>query len=130
MAEKTITPHEEKPAVREETRSLDQYVRPAVDILESEDGMTIIADLPGVTKERLAISIENGILTIEGTCGVSPEGREVYREFILPNFYRQFQLSDVIDQRKTRAELSNGVLTLHLAKAEAAKPRKIAIQTA
>ena len=132
MAEKTITtPQESTPAKQEETRSQEQYIRPAVDILESEDGLTIIVDLPGVTREDLTITIENGVLTIEGAGGKgAPQGLDVYREFRLMRFYRQFQIPDEIDQGKTKAEFTNGVLTLRLFKAEAAKPRKVAIQAA
>jgi len=132
MAEKTITtPPAGGPVKQEETRSLEQYIRPAVDILESEEGLTIIADLPGVPREKLNIGIENGVLTIEGV----PEkqggaGRDVYREFGLSRFYRQFQIPEEIDPAKANAALANGVLTLRLLKAEAARPRKIAIQTA
>ena len=130
MAEKTITTPEQKSVKQEETRSTENYVRPAVDILESEDGLTILADLPGITKERLSIGIDNGILTIEGTADTVPAGREVYREFSVPSYYRQFQLPDDLDQQKAKAELANGVLMLRLSKSEAAKPRKIAVQTA
>ena len=132
MAEKTITPPQENTAPKqEETRSREQYLRPAVDILESEEGLTIIVDLPGVPRENLTIAIENGVLTIEGAPGAAAvQGADVYREFGLSRFYRQFQIPDEIDPEKTMAEFSNGVLTLRVSKAEAAKPRKIAIQAA
>ncbi len=132
MAEKTITtPHEGSVARQEEIRSQEQYSRPAVDILESEEGLTIVVDLPGCPKEGLGIALENGVLTIEG----APEeegvqGGEVYREFRLSRFYRQFQVPDEIDQEKTTADFSHGVLTLRLFKAEAAKPRKISVLAA
>jgi HSP20 family molecular chaperone IbpA len=130
MAEKTITPPQENTASKqEETRSQDQYIRPVVDILESEEGLTIIVDLPGVPRDNMSIAIENGVLTIEGAPeAVAAQGVDVYREFGLSRFYRQFQVPDEIDPEKARAEFTNGVLTLRLSKAEAAKPRKIAIQ--
>lgn len=131
MAEKTITtPLEEQGAQQEVTRSPEQYLRPAVDILESEEGLTLITDLPGVDREQLNVTIENGVLTLEAVVAPSSRGRDVYREFDLTGFYRQFQLSEEIDQDKARADLNNGVLTLRLFKSEAAKPRKIAIQAA
>lgn len=132
MAEKTITePRENSEPRQEETRSQEQYVRPAVDIMESEDGLTIVTDLPGVPRENLFIDIENSILTIEGSpAGPAGPGTDVYREFGLSRFYRQFQIPDKIDPEKTSASLQNGVLTLQLFKAEAALPRKIAIQAA
>ena len=132
MAEKTITtPPAGSPEKREETRSQEQYIRPAVDILESEEGLTIITDLPGVPRENLAIGIENGVLTLEGVPEAqAAAGSDVYREFGLTRFYRQFQIPDDLDPEKSRAAFANGVLTLRLFKAEAAKPRKIAIQAA
>jgi len=131
MAEKTITtPHENSASKREETRSLEQYIRPPVDILESEDGLTIIVDLPGVSRENLTIAIENGVLTIEGIPeATATPGVDAYREFGLSRFYRQFQIPDEIDPEKANAAFANGVLTLRLCKAETAKPRKIAIRT-
>jgi len=130
MAEKTMPPSEQKSVKQEETRSNENYLRPPVDILESEDGLTILVDLPGITKERLSIGIDNGILTIEGTADTVPAGREVYREFTVPSYYRQFQIPDELDQQQAKAELANGVLTLRLFKSEAAKPRKITVQEA
>jgi HSP20 family molecular chaperone IbpA len=130
MAEKTMPPPEQKSVKQEETRSNENYLRPPVDILESEDGLTILVDLPGITKERLSIGIDNGILTIEGTADTVPAGREVYREFTVPSYYRQFQIPDELDQQQAKAELVNGVLTLRLFKSEAAKPRRITVQVA
>lgn len=132
MNDKSITNTGERRAVgtREETRSMDRYVRPAVDIIETEEGLHIVTDLPGVAKEDLEIGIDKGILTIQGTVKPEPRGNSVYREFELTSYYRQFQLPEVIDQEKTRAELADGVLTLRLYKAEAAKPRRIEVQVA
>ncbi len=130
MAEKTITtPQEEGVEKQEVTRSPEQYLRPAVDILESEEGLTLLADLPGIDKEGLNVTIENGLLTLEARPAAGPELAEVYREFSLAGFYRQFQLPEEIDQSRASADFTNGVLTLKLHKSEAAKPRKIAIQT-
>lgn len=112
---------------REETRNMENYIRPAVDIFETEEGLTLMADLPGVAKEGLDVGIEKGILTIKGSVSGETTGNTLYREFALANFYRQFQLPDEIDPEKTRAELKNGVLVLALPKAEAAKPRRIEI---
>lgn len=132
MADKSITNSGEHAVTgtREETRSMERYLRPAVDIVESEDGLTIITDIPGVDRENLEVGIDKGILTIQGQVKPESRGNEVYREFELMSYYRQFQLPEVIDQDKTRAELSNGVLMLRLYKAEAAKPKKIEVQVA
>ncbi len=131
MAEKTITtPQEEVVEKQEVTRSPEQYIRPAVDILESEEGLTLLADLPGINKEDLNVTMENGVLTLEARPAAGPGLRDVYREFSLAGFYRQFQLPEEIDQSRASAEFTNGLLTLKLHKSEAAKPRKIPIQNA
>lgn len=132
MADKSITNSGEHRATgtREETRSMERYLRPSVDIVETEEGLNIITDLPGVDRENLEVGIDKGILTIQGQVKPEAKGNEVYREFELMNYYRQFQLPEVIDQEKTRAEFSNGVLTLRLYKAEAAKPKRIEVQLA
>ncbi len=132
MSDKGITNSGEQrsPGTREETRSMERYLRPAVDIMETEEGLTLVTDLPGVGREHLDVGIDKGILTIQGVAKSEPRGNEVYREFDLMNYYRQFQLPDVIDQEKTVAELTNGVLTLRLYKAEAAKPKRIEVQVA
>lgn len=114
---------------REETRNHETFIRPAVDIFETDEGLTLKADLPGVTKEGLEIDIDKGILTIQGSVSGEGGGTTLYREFTLSNFYRQFQLPDEIDPERTRAELKAGVLTLSLQKAEAAKPRRIEVTT-
>lgn len=117
---------EGKALAKEQTRSSKNYVSPAVDILETENGLTLMADIPGVSRENLEIGVEQGILTIKGTVPKN-QREEIYREFALTTYYRQFQLPDEIDQEKASAEVRNGVLTLHLPKAEAAKPRRIEI---
>jgi HSP20 family molecular chaperone IbpA len=130
MADKSITNSVESrtPERREDTRSTERYLRPAVDIVETEAGLIITADLPGVEKEGLEIGIDKGILTIQGKAQSAARGNDIYREFELMSYYRQFQLPEVIDQEKTGAEYANGVLTLRLFKAEAAKPRRIEVQ--
>jgi HSP20 family protein len=130
MADKSITNSVEQrtPERREETRSTERYLSPAVDIVETEEGLTLTADLSGVGKEDLEIGIDKGILTIQGKTKSESRGNEIYREFQLMNYYRQFQLPEVIDQGKTSAEYANGVLTLQLFKAEAAKPRRIEVK--
>ncbi len=130
MTDKSITNSVQRrsPERREETRSTERYLRPAVDIVETEEGLVITADLPGVAKDDLDIGIDKGILTIEGGVKQVSRGSGIYREFELMNYYRQFQLPEVIDQEKTSAEYANGVLKLRLFKAEAAKPRRIEVQ--
>ncbi|MBN2791598.1 MAG: Hsp20/alpha crystallin family protein [Desulfuromonadales bacterium] len=119
---------ETTPAQREETRTIGRVMTPAVDIFESDDSLTLMADMPGVAKEDLNINLEKGILTINGEVKLERPGKIILREFMPSAYYRQFKLSEHIDAEKSTAELVNGVLTLHIPKAESAKPKKIEIK--
>jgi len=132
MAEKTVPQfaHDKEAQGKEETRSQERYVTPAVDIYETREGLVVKADLPGVAKDALDVRVENNLLTIRGRAAHCAPGELLYREYELANFYRQFELSDKVDQLKISAELKNGVLTLNLPKAEEAKPRRIDVHVA
>jgi HSP20 family protein len=117
-------------AVAERTRNAADYT-PRFDIVESDGDLVLYGDLPGVTKESLDIRFENGLLAIQGK--VEPRHTEhefVYGEYGIGDFYRSFTISEDIDTENISAELHNGVLTLHLPKTEAVKPRKIAVTAA
>jgi HSP20 family protein len=104
---------------------------PAVDIFETETGITLLADMPGVKAEGLNIDLRDNVLTLDGDVK-APEGPEevdVLREYRTGKYYRQFTLSQVIDQARIDAELNDGVLRLNLPKVEAATPRKIAVKS-
>jgi HSP20 family protein len=104
---------------------------PAVDIFETEKEITLLADMPGVKSEDLNIDLRDNMLTLDGDVK-PPEGTEevdVIREYQTGNYYRQFTLSQVIDQAKIDAELKDGVLRLRLPKVEAATPRRIAVKS-
>lgn len=130
MAEKTVpTMNNEGNVVKREiTRNPELYATPLVDIYETEDGLTVLADLPGVDKDGLRVNVENSILTIEGKVKPRDDRNYLLREFEPVNFFRQFELPDMIHQEKIGAELKNGVLSLNLPKAEAAKPRQIQVK--
>ena len=113
---------------QEGTRAQEQYVRPPVDIYEDKDGLVVVADLPGVSKDGLNIEVNDNILTIQARAKHSLPVEPVYREYELANFFRQFQLSDQVDVAKITADLKHGVLTLRLPKAEQAKPKQIRVQ--
>ena len=104
---------------------------PAVDIFETDKEITLLADMPGVKTDCLNIDLHENVLSLDGDVQ-SPEGgdeRDVFREYRTGKYYRQFSLSQVIDQSKIDAELKDGVLRLKLPKVEAAMPRKIAVKT-
>lgn len=132
MAEKTVPTESSNKVLthREGTRSQERYVTPPVDIYENGQGLVVMADLPGVAKENLDVRVENNLLTIRGKPSHLAPGDPIYREYELVSFFRQFELNDKVDQSKISAELQHGVLTLHLPKAEEAKPRKIEIRVA
>jgi HSP20 family protein len=132
MKEKTIPARKENASgempqatpTREESRTL----MPPVDIFEVDDSLAVVVDLPGVSKDGVSIDVNNNILTIKGTVQDTEEGEPLYREFRLRNFFRQFELSEQIDQDNIKADMKHGVLTIRLPKVEKAKPRKISVE--
>lgn len=102
---------------------------PSVDIFETETGLTILADLPGVTPDDLDIDLHEDVLTIVGNITDEKEEGENYllKEYETGQFIRKFTLTEVIDQEKIKADLADGVLRLTLPKVEKAKPRKITV---
>jgi HSP20 family protein len=115
----------------ETTRNVPLYV-PAVDIYESNDSLTLVADMPGVSPDHVDIDLKDNQLTIQGTVGVEEgKGEQVLlREYGVGDFYRQFTIGKLIDQSRIEASMKEGVLTLTLGKVEAARPRKINVKTA
>lgn len=112
----------------ERTRSRP-YVPPPVDIFELPGELTLVADMPGVESHGIDIHFENGTLSITGKVDDrQPAGaRYLWREYALTDYYRTFQVSEVIDTEHITAEYSDGQLTLHLPKVAAAQPRKIKV---
>jgi len=104
---------------------------PLVDIFETEQELTLLADMPGVRAEGVSIDLREGILTLSGDVK-PPEGEnemDIIREYRTGRYLREFTLSENIDQSKIEGEIKEGVLQLKLPKAEAAKPRKISVKT-
>jgi HSP20 family molecular chaperone IbpA len=102
---------------------------PAVDILENEKELIVLADMPGVDSKNVDIDLRDNHLTIIGRIDTIEEEKEVslYKEFNWGDYFRLFTLSDVIDQGKITAKMENGVLRLVLPKVEKAKPQKIKV---
>lgn len=105
-------------------------LRPLVTIVEEESGFTLTAELPGVPKENVQVQVENHILTLEGEIRLStPEQMEsTHTEVSTAKYKRAFTLSRELDSTKIEASQRDGVLTLHIPKAEHAQPRKIEVQ--
>jgi HSP20 family molecular chaperone IbpA len=132
MAEKTVpaTKGVKRSSGREVTRSREHYIVPSVDIYETTEGLILLADLPGVAKEDLDVSVENNTLTLRGDSSHRIGGEAIYREYELGTFFRQFELGEKVDREKITADLKHGVLTLKLPKAQEAKPRRIEVKAA
>lgn len=114
----------------EHTRS-GRFYRPNVDILERNDELVVLADMPGVKSGDIDIRFEGGELTIHGPVAPRQDANISYllQEYGVGDFYRTFRVGEQIDAGKISAEYADGVLTLHLPKAEAAKPRQIKVKS-
>ena len=130
MATNSLTERNDERNVksREETRSHERYIPPAVNIIEDEEGLVLTADIPGASKEGLDVNVEKGILTISAPAQHTAPGVPAYREFELANYYRQFTIPESLDHEKARADYANGILTLRVPKAEVARPKRISVQ--
>jgi HSP20 family molecular chaperone IbpA len=100
---------------------------PMVDIFENDDEILLHADMPGVTKDNITVNVDNGRLEISGTRRLQTKGSCSWQEFGDVEYRRVFSVPQSIEVAKVNAELKEGVLKLHLPKAEAAKPRNIKI---
>lgn len=123
---------ERKPAdvsrVDETTRS--RTFKPAVDILERADELLVRADMPGVAAKDVDVRFENGTLTIQGRVEPRATGsaNPLRCEYGVGDYFREFRVGEAIDASRISAECKHGVLTLHLPKVEAVKPRKIEVK--
>lgn len=118
----------EQTAAAERTRSGCCY-RPNVDILEEREELLVLADMPGAKSDTIDVKFEDGMLEIHAAVASrrGDDAEYLLREYGVGDYYRSFQVSEDIDAGRISAEYANGVLTLHLPKSEAVKPRKIAV---
>jgi len=123
----TLTKNDEKTSAPSNGQRTG-FLTPLANILETGDGYVLEAEMPGVNKEGLEITVENGELVIFGRRAVrETKGREVYRESRPLDYRRVFELDPSIDSVKINEKIEQGVLRLHLPKAESVKPRKITV---
>jgi HSP20 family protein len=103
---------------------------PTADIYETEGALTVVMEMPGVDKGNVNISVQDGILKVEGRLDFSKyEGLQpIYTEYNIGHYARSFSLSSKIDQNEIGAEMKDGVLSLILPKVEEAKPRTIQVK--
>lgn len=104
---------------------------PAVDIFEDSHAVTLLADLPGVSKEKLEVKVHDGSLTIEAesVVPVPPNLVLSHVEVRAPYFLRRFAVSEDFDTSKIDACLKDGVLQLTIPRRDEAKPRRIEVRT-
>ena len=110
-------------------KSEEYIIVPSVDIYETDNDFVITAEMPGVDKDGIDITLENNELEINGKInGNLPDSENLkYAEFRLYNYHRKFNVGDTIDSTALKAALDNGILTVTLPKKEEIKPRKIEV---
>ena len=108
--------------------SQQQKQLPPVDVYENADELLLVADMPGVTPEEVAIHLDKDELTIESHRQAAPDSRLIGSEFALRDYRRSFTVPPGLDADKVKAEFSHGVLSLHLPKSPAIKPRQIQVR--
>lgn len=113
---------------KEQTTPLKRYI-PATDIVENENELLVLMDMPGVDKDNITVKLEKNVLHIDGAIDMGPysELKPLYTEYNVGNYTRQFELSNKIDQSKIEAKMDNGVLSLVLPKVPEAQPRTIQV---
>lgn len=115
-----------------ETTHGGRVYRPLADIVETGDGVQLMLEMPGVSRDDLDVTLEKRVLTIRGKVHpTAPDKLDlVHAEYGEGDYERSFSMSQDFDPDKIEASLSNGILTLTLPRAEAAKPKKIEVRAA
>ena len=108
--------------------STQSYLNPVVNIFETKEGYILEAEMPGVTKDGLEITLEGNEITITGHRHVDQlPGQVLFRESSPADYRRVFELDPAIDTTKVSARMDQGLLTLTLPKSERVKPRRITV---
>jgi len=123
----TVAEQEEKTVQPQPGETARDYVTPGVNILETKDAYVLEAEMPGVNKDGLNISVEDNVLTLLGRRQPEPEANWLYRESGPADYRRVFELDPSIETAKIIARIEQGILSVTLPKAEKAKPRRIAV---
>ena len=123
------TEQQTKPSTNHCCGAENTYVSPKVNIIETDKSYTLEAEMPGVEKDNLEVTVEGQSLTITGhRTDNAIEGSLLHRESRSADFRREFELEPSIDAAKLQAQMDQGILRLTLPKAEAVQPRRIVIQ--
>jgi HSP20 family protein len=116
-------------AFKDQEMDMGSVSRPACDILETADELLLLADMPGVKSDDVDVRFENGELTIHGRrSNIRSDRRAILSEYEATHTHRTFRVTQDVAAERIHAELKNGLLTVHIPKAESAKPRKIAVK--
>ena len=109
----------------------ESALRPAVDIFETEDGVTLRADMPGVSRDRLNLRVDGPNLLVEGRIGITPQDQmqPLYADVRSSVYRRTFMLSNEFEAEKIDANLKDGVLTVRIPKRAELRPRRIEVRT-
>lgn len=126
---KDVTTQEAKAV--QEAKEMERAMQPAVDIFEDDTGITLQADMPGVSRDRLDVHIDSDSLSIAGNADIPVrEGMEpLYADVRSNRYQRSFSLSSELDRDNIDASLKDGVLTLRIPKREEHKPHRIEVRT-
>jgi HSP20 family protein len=130
MTEQELKIQEKKAAKPgDESTKNETCFAPHVDIFETDQEVTVIADMPGVMTEGIELSLEDNILTLQGhRAPLNNTGRIILEEYESGHYLRRFTVAETIDQEKIGASLAEGVLTVRLPKAIPAQPRRIEVK--
>ncbi len=123
----TATETTAQPAATAQQPSRIRHVTPAVAIYEDADGYTIEAEMPGVAKDGVHVTVENGELAFTGTRAAKAAGTRLYGEVADADYRRVFDLDPSVDTNHVTARMEQGILTLRLPKAQDKKPRRISV---
>ena len=115
---------------RVQQRDPDVVLRPPVDIYEDANGITLMADMPGVSRDRLTIEVDKDMLLVEGDARIDmPEGMEaLYADVRSTRYRRSFTLSGELETGQIDASLKDGVLSVRIPKRAEVRPRKIEVR--
>ena len=120
-------------ATRPDKELAEGTFSPLVDIYETENEVVLVAEVPGAARDDISVQVDKGVLTLEAKSEFDVPDESYARTYVgfePGQFFRAFALSDEIDRDKIAASVDNGVVTVHLPRAEAAKSRKIDIKVA
>lgn len=131
MTEQKEVQTRESSEAQEQHAERESVVSPPVDIFEDAEGITLKADIPGVSKDRLNIEVDKDTLLVEGRAHIDmPKGMEAYHADVRSTRYRRsFALSGELETSKIDASLKDGVLSLRIPKRAEVRPRKIDVRT-